>query len=84
MNHWKPGNSAVTNTLGLLVAAMATAAIVLTSTAEYEERRVMPTDANERRGGAAATVGAPTALPAAAPNDDPELKRIDRANDHHG
>jgi hypothetical protein len=84
MNHWKPRNSAVTNTLGLLVAAMATAAIVLTSTAEYEKRPVMPTDANERRGDVAATVGAPTPLPAAAPNDDPELKRIDRANDHHG
>jgi len=84
MNYWKPRHSALTVTLGLLAAASTTAAIVLTSAGEFEQRRVLATDANEQRGGLASTEGAPAVLPPQVPYDDPELMRLDRANDHHG
>jgi len=84
MNYWKPRHSALTVTLGLLAAASTTAAIVLTSAGEYERRRALSTDAIEQRGGVVASDGRSTALPPAAPHDDPELMRVDRANDHHG
>jgi hypothetical protein len=84
MNHWKPRHSALTITLGSLVAASTTAAIVLTSAGEYGQRRGLSTDAIEQRGGVVATDGKAAALRPAAPHDDPELMRLDRANDHHG
>jgi hypothetical protein len=84
MNYWKPRNSALTITLGLLAAASTTAAIVLTSAGEYEQRRGLATDAIEQRVVVVTTDGRATALPPAALHDDPELMRVDRANDHHG
>jgi hypothetical protein len=85
MNDWKRRSNSLTNALGLLVAASTTAAIVLTSAGEYERpTRALATDANEQRGGAAPTVGAATVVPSNAPYDDPELMRLDHANDHHG
>jgi hypothetical protein len=84
MNYWKPRNSALTIILGLLAAASTTAAIVLTSAGEYEQRRWLATNAIEQRGGVVTTDGKATALPPAALRDDPELTRVDRANDHHG
>jgi hypothetical protein len=84
MNDMKQSNSSLTNTLGLLVAASTTAAIVLMSTGEFEQRRPLATDANEQRGGPASIEAAPVALPPNVSYDDPELMRLDRANEHHG
>lgn len=71
--------------LALAVAVTTAAAIGLTTASEYQgPRRVLPTDAHAQRGGVAATGGGAPSVPLGAPNDDPELMRIDRANTHHG
>lgn len=66
----------------LAVSAVLTmaAAIGLTTASEYQAPRV---DAQAQRR-AAPTDGASVSLPPSAADDDPELMRIDRANDHHG
>jgi len=64
---------------GSVVLTLA-AAIGLTTASEYQGPRA---DAQAQRGAPAADGGLPS-LPPSAPNDDPELMRVDRANEHHG
>ena len=56
------------------------AAIGLTSASEYQGPRA---DAQAQRGASAADRGS-VSQPPSVPHDDPELMRVDRANDHHG
>ena len=62
------------------VALTLAAAIGLTTASDYQGPRA---DAQVQRGASAADGGSPP-LPPSAPNDDPELMRVDRANEHHG
>jgi hypothetical protein len=62
------------------VALTLAAAIGLTTASEYKGPRA---DAQAQRGASAADGGA-VSLPPSVPNDDPELMRVDRANEHHG
>ena len=66
--------------LAASVALTLTAAIGLTTASEYQGPRA---DAQLQRGASAANEGS-VSLPPNVPNDDPELMRVDRANDHHG
>ncbi len=66
--------------LAASVALTLAAAIGLTTASEYQGPRA---DAQAQRGASAADAGS-VSLPPSAPNDDPELMRIDCANDHHG
>lgn len=56
------------------------AAIGLTSASEYQGPRA---DEQAQRGASAADGGS-VSQPPSVPNDDPELMRVDRANEHHG
>ena len=56
------------------------AAISLTSASEYQGPRA---DAQAPRG-ASAAAGGSVLRPPSVPHDDPELMRVDRANEHHG
>jgi hypothetical protein len=62
------------------VALTLAAAIGLTTASDYQGPRA---DAQVQRGASAADGDSP-ALPPSAPHDDPELMRLDRANEHHG
>ena len=66
--------------LAVSVAVTMAAAIGLTTASEYHAPRA---DVQTQRGAQAAD-GRSVSLPPNAPNDDPELMRVDRANEHHG
>ena len=66
--------------LAASVALTLAAAIGLTTASEYQGPRA---DAQLQRGASAADRGS-VSLPPSVPNDDPELMRVDRANEHHG
>ena len=66
--------------LALSMALTLAAAIGLTTASEYHGPR---SDAKAQRGATAASQCS-ISLPPNAPNDDPELMRVDRANEHHG
>jgi hypothetical protein len=71
--------------LALSAAVTMAAVIGLTTASEYQgPRRILSTDANAQLDGVAATGGGVPSVPPGVPNDDPELMRIDRANEHHG
>ena len=84
MNDTNRSNRARMSALALSVAVTMAAVIGLTTASEYQGPRRVPTDANAQRGGVAATGGGAPSVQLGAPNDDPELMRIDRANTHHG
>jgi hypothetical protein len=65
--------------LAASVALTLAAAIGLTTASEYQGPR-----ADAQAHGAAGVNGGSVSLPPSVPHDDPELMRIDRANDHHG
>ena len=67
--------------LALSVALTMAAAIGLTTASEYQGPRA---EAQAQRGATAQPTRAQSSLPPNAPNDDPELMRVDRANEHHG
>ena len=83
MNHYKRNNGAVINALGLLVAAVATAAIGLTAYGGYKGRQVTSINPAAQSSDVAAKDGSAPSLPTGLRNDDPELMRIDRATEHH-
>ena len=83
MNRYKRNSSALVSALGLLLAATMTAAIALTAASEYPGRRVLSIDPKAQRSDVPKDGDASSTTPAA-PNDDPELMRTDRANVHHG
>ena len=66
----------------LAVSALVTmaAAIGLTTASEHHGPRA----GTQAQRGAVAADGGSVSLPPSAPSDDPELMRVDRANDHHG
>ncbi|HKO68289.1 MAG TPA: hypothetical protein VJU53_10845 [Burkholderiaceae bacterium] len=66
--------------LALSMVLTIAAAIGLTTASEYQGPRA---DAQARCGIATADEDSGSLLPTA-PNDDPELTRLDRANGHHG
>ncbi|HZA94778.1 MAG TPA: hypothetical protein VE421_01475 [Burkholderiaceae bacterium] len=66
--------------LAASVALTLAAAIGLTTASQYQGPRA---DA-PAQGAAAAADGGAVSLPPRVPHDDPELMRIDRANDYHG
>jgi hypothetical protein len=80
MNDKNHDNRARLGALAASAVLTMAAAIGLTTASEYQAPRA---DAQTQRGAAAAH-GGPASLPPSVPNDDPELMRIDRANDHHG
>ena len=94
MNHYKRNNGAVIHALGLLVAAVTalgllvaavtTAAIGLTAYGGYKGQQVLSINPTAQSSDVAAKDGSAPSLPAGARNDDPELMRIDRGNEHHG
>ena len=72
MNIQKRSTGALLSALAASVAITMTAAIGLTAASEQQApRRATSND------------GA-VSVPAGTPNDDPELMRIDRTNEHHG
>ena len=76
MNDRNRSNQSRISALALSVAITMAAAIGLTNASEEVHRRPTSIDTGARG-------GAP-ALPAGQANDDPELMRTDRANEHHG
>lgn len=85
MNNRNRSNRARIGALTLSLAVTMAAVIGLTTASEYPgPRRVLSTDANAQLDGVAATGGGAPSVPPGAPNDDPELMRLDRANEHHG
>lgn len=80
MNGKNRSNGARIGALAVSVAITIAAAVGLTAASESQGSR--RADAQSQRG--AATDSGSASLPTGAPNDDPELMRIDRANDHHG
>ena len=73
-------NGARISALAASVALTLTAAIALTTASEHQGPRA---HAPAQRGASAADGGA-VSVPPSVPNDDPELMRLDRGNDHHG
>lgn len=88
MNDSNRSNRIRISALALSGALTMAAAIGLTTASEYQEQgRASSTHTNSQCVSAATDGGAdslPPAFSTPAPNDDPELMRIDRANDHHG
>ena len=81
MNEKNRINRTRISALALSAALTMAAAIGLTAASEHQGTR--QADAQAGCGAAATNDGFASVLPSV-PNDDPELMRIDRANDHHG
>ena len=80
MNDKNHSNSARISALAVSVALTMAAAIGLTTASEYQGPRRAEAQRDAR---CAADEGSPS-MPPSVPNDDPELMRVDRANEHHG
>ena len=81
MNDSNRNNRTRISALALSAALTMAAAIGLTSASEHQLPR--RTEAQSLCGVAPTDRGLPS-IPPGVPNDDPELMRVDRANDHHG
>ena len=80
MNQKNHDSRARIGALALSMALTMAAAFGLTTASEYHGPR---SDAQTQRGASVADP-ASVSLPPNAPNDDPVLMRVDRANEHHG
>ena len=81
MNEKNRSNRTRISALALSAAFTMAAAIGLTSASEHQAPR--RAEAPSLCGVAPTDKGLPS-IPPGVPNDDQELMRIDRANDHHG
>ena len=79
MNDSNRNNRTRISALALSAALTMAAAIGLTSASEHQ----LPRRTEALCGVAPTDKGLPS-IPPGVPNDDPELMRVDRANDHHG
>ena len=77
MNDRNRSNQSRISAVALSIAITMAAAIGLTNASEEVQRRATSIDTGVQRGGA-------PSLPSGQANDDPELMRTDRANEHHG
>ena len=77
MNEKNRNNRTRLSALALSAALTMAAAIGLTAASEYPAPRRAEMQSQCGVAGSAS-------LPPSVPNDDPELMRLDRANDHHG
>ena len=84
MNHYKRNNGALIGALGVLVAVTMTAAIGVMTASQYTGRWVLSMNPNAQRSDAAAACIGTSSQPPAGVHDEPELMRMDRANEHHG
>ena len=82
MNHYKRNNGALIGALGVVVAVTMTAALGLALASQYTTQRA-PSVTLPRSELCASCASAPS-VPSAAVTDEPELMRLDRANEHHG
>jgi hypothetical protein len=80
MNQKNHDSRARIGALALSIALTLAAAFGLTTASEYHGPR---SDAHAQRGAGVPDSGS-VLLPPNVPNDDPELMRVDRANEHHG
>ncbi len=81
MNEKNRSNRTRISALALSAALTMAAAIGLTAASEHQAPRRAET---QSLCGVAPTDKGLPSIPPGVPNDDPELMRIDRANDHHG
>jgi hypothetical protein len=83
MNHYKRNNGALIGALGVVVAVTMTAALGLVVASQYTARRAPSVTPQQSDICVRFSCNEPS-VPSAAVADEPELMRLDRANEHHG
>ena len=83
MNHYKRNNGALIGALGVVVAVTATAAIGLMAASQYSPRHTPSVTPQQSDICVRFSCNEPSAPSVAGPIE-PELMRLDRANEHHG